>query len=523
MAAWWQSAVIYQIYPRSFQDSDGDGIGDLKGILQRLDHLEALGVDAIWLSPVFPSPMADFGYDVSDYCDVDPLFGSLADLDKLIAEAHARKLRVILDFVPNHSSDQHPWFIESRSSRLSAKRDWYIWQDPAADGGPPNNWGSTFGGSAWDYDAATGQYFYHAFLKEQPDLNWRHPQVQAAMHDVLRFWMRRGVDGFRIDVLWHLMKDPQFRDNPVNPDWQPGMPDITRTLRTQSCDHPDILGIVEGLRNVADEFEDRVLIGELYRPLERLVDYYGPQGKGVHLPFNFHLMDVEWRARDLAELVQTYEGLLPEGAWPNWVLGNHDQPRIASRLGPEQARIAMMLLLTLRGTPTLYQGDELGLPDAIVAADQVRDPWALREPDANVGRDPQRSPMPWDGGTHSGFSSAKPWLPLVDHWRTLNVAVQEGDAGSMLALTRQLLKVRRSSQALSLGTYRLICAEGTLLVYERRWEEERKLIALNLGSEPVELRGIVPNRTRPCAGTHMPIETVAGDGLAANEGIVVDL
>ena len=221
-AAWWQSAVIYQIYPRSFQDSDGDGIGDLNGILQRLDYIQALGVDAIWLSPVFPSPMADFGYDVSDYCDVDALFGSLADLDQLIAAARAKNLRVILDFVPNHSSDRHPWFIESRSSRYSAKRDWYIWQDPAADGGPPNNWGSTFGGSAWDYDAATGQYFYHAFLKEQPDLNWRNPQVRAAMHDVLRFWMRRGVDGFRIDVLWHLMKDPQFRDNPLNPDWQAG-------------------------------------------------------------------------------------------------------------------------------------------------------------------------------------------------------------------------------------------------------------------------------------------------------------
>ena len=438
MQAWWQRGAIYQVYPRSFLDSNGDGIGDLEGLRRKLGYLQELGVEAVWISPVFPSPMADFGYDVSDYCDVDPLFGSLADLDRVIAEAHAHGLKVILDFVPNHTSDRHPWFEQSRSSRNDDKRDWYIWRDPAPDGGPPNNWGSMFGGSGWTFDERTGQYYYHAFLREQPDLNWRNPQLRAAMHDVLRFWLRRGVDGFRIDVLWHLMKDPTLRDDPPNPDWRPGMPDITRNRRIHSCDHPDVIDVTLELRRVCDEFADRVLIGELYRPLERLVAYYGPQLDGVQLPFNFHLLDADWTPAAIADLVARYEALLPQGAWPNWVLGNHDQSRVATRLGRAQAPLAMMLLLTLRGTPTIYQGDELGLEDAVIPPDRIRDPWALNEPGIG-GRDPERSPMPWDASPHAGFSSGEPWLPLADGWETRNVAQQSGDPRSLLELTRQLL------------------------------------------------------------------------------------
>ena len=332
---WWKSAVIYQVYPWSFQDTDGDGIGDLKGVERRLDHLVSLGVDAVWLSPIFPSPMADFGYDVADYCGVDPRFGTLADFDRLIASAHAKGLKLLLDFVPNHSSTEHPWFVESRSSRSNPKRDWYIWRDPAPGGGPPNNWISDMGGSAWEWDDATGQFYLHAFLKEQADLNWRNPDVRAAMMDVLRFWFDRGVDGFRIDVLWHMAKAQGLPDNPPNPAWLPGMADMARVLQTNSTDQPQAHEIAAQMRKVADAYPgDRVLIGEIYLPTEKLVTYYGtPAVPEVQLPFNFALIDAPWTAADLHRIIADYEAALPPGGWPNWVLGNHDRPRIAQRVG----------------------------------------------------------------------------------------------------------------------------------------------------------------------------------------------
>jgi alpha-glucosidase len=285
--AWWQSGIVYQVYPRSFQDSDGDGVGDLRGIARRLDHLVALGVDAVWLSPIYPSPMADFGYDISDYTGVDPLFGTLADFDALVAKAHGLGLKLILDFVPNHTSDQHPWFIESAASRTSPKRDWYLWRDPALDGGPPNNWLSNFGGPGWTLNEATGQSYYHSFLPQQPDLNWRNPEVVAAMHDVLRFWLKRGVDGFRVDVMWMMIKDDQFRDDPPNPDYQPGGSSHDRLLPLYTADRPEVHEVVAGLRSVLDEYADRVLIGELYLPIDRLATYYGPHLNEAQLPFNF--------------------------------------------------------------------------------------------------------------------------------------------------------------------------------------------------------------------------------------------
>ena len=382
--------MIYQIYPRSFQDTNGDGIGDLKGIERRLDYLASLGVDAIWISPIYPSPMADFGYDVADYCGVDPRFGTLADFDDLLAQAHARGLKVLLDFVPNHTSDRHPWFVESRSSRDNPKRDWYIWRDPAPDGGPPNNWISDFGGSAWEWDEATGQYYYHAFLKEQPDLNWRNPAVQAAMYDVMRFWFDRGVDGFRIDVLWHMIKAADFPDNPPNPAYQPAMGDMHRVLQLHSTDQPEVHEIAADMRAIADSYGaegrgERVLIGEIYLPVDRLMHYYGRERAGVHLPFNFQLVDAPWEARALATLIADYEAALPPGGWPNWVLGNHDRPRVAAKRGQAQARVAAMLLLTLRGTPTLYYGDELGLTDVAIPPAEVQDPRELREPGLGLG------------------------------------------------------------------------------------------------------------------------------------------
>jgi alpha-glucosidase len=481
---WWQRGVLYQIYPRSFADGNGDGVGDLRGIISRLDHLTDLGVDALWLSPIFPSPMADFGYDVCDYTGIDPLFGTLDEFDSLLAEAHRRGLKLVLDFVPNHTSDRHPWFVESRASRTNPRRDWYLWRDPAPDGGPPNNWLSTFGGSAWRLDPLTGQYYYHAFLESQPDLNWRNPSVRAAMLDVLRFWLDRGVDGFRVDVLWHLIKDAQFRDNPPNPDFRPGDPPHERQIMLYSADRPEIHELVAELRRVVDEYDDRVLIGEIYLPIERLVAYYGADLKGAHLPFNFQLLETRWNARGIAALIDQYEAAVPRGAWPNWVLGNHDRPRIATRVGMAQARVAAMLLLTLRGMPTLYYGDELGMRNVPIAPEQVRDPYEKNVPGIGVGRDPCRTPMQWDSSPSAGFTSGEPWLPVADDYPVVNVQSERADPTSILSLYRALLALRRAEQALSIGRYEPVAMTGDLVAYVRSHGERRFLVALNLGSEP---------------------------------------
>jgi alpha-glucosidase len=501
---WWKAAVVYQIYPRSFQDTDGDGVGDLPGIILRLPYLVGLGVDALWISPIFPSPMRDFGYDICDYTGVDPLFGTMADFDLLLASAHRDGLRLILDFVPNHTSDRHPWFVDSRSSRASPKRDWYLWRDPAPGGGPPNNWLSEFGGSAWTLDPRSGQYYYHAFLPEQPDLNWRNSDVVRAMHDVMRFWLRKGVDGFRVDVIWHLMKDDQFRDNPINPAYAPGMPPHQKVLPLYTADLPAVHDIVSGLRRVVDEFPERLLIGEIYLPFERLVAYYGHDLAGVHLPFNFALLYAPWDARTISALIDEYEAALPAGGWPNWVLGNHDRARIASRVGSAQARIAAMLLLTLRGTPTIYYGDEIGMAQVPIPTDRVRDPFEKRVPGIGVGRDGARTPMQWDGSDFAGFSTVEPWLPIADGFRSRNVAQQLRDAFSIYHLYRRLISARRQQPALSAGTYRSLPAQGNVLLYLRQAGSARMLIALNFGSEAIS--------------TPLPSEVAAGRILVSSFG-----
>jgi alpha-glucosidase len=483
-APWWQKAVIYQIYPRSFQDSDGDGVGDLAGILRRVDYLAWLGVGAVWICPIYPSPMADFGYDVADYIGIDPLFGTMADFDRLVSALHERGIRIVLDFVPNHTSDQHPWFQEARASRASPRRDWYIWRDPAPDGGPPNNWVSQAGGSAWALDQATGQYYYHAFLAQQPDLNWRNPAVRDAMYDALRFWLARGVDGFRVDVLWHMIKDAEFRDDPWNPNYLEGQPDFRRVQAVHSADQPEVIEIAQEMRQVLAEYPgERLLIGEIYLPVERLVAYYGTDLGAVHLPFNFNLMWAPWQPAAIMRLIESYEAVLPPGGWPSWVLGNHDQMRIASRVGPAQARVAMMLLLTLRGTPTLYNGDELGLENVPIPPEQARDPFGFNMPGTGQGRDPQRTPMPWDGTAHCGFTAGEPWLPLGADHAARSVEAQKRDAGSMLALTRALLELRRREPALSQGGWAPVGAQGEVLAYARTCGAQRVTIVLNL--EPV--------------------------------------
>jgi alpha-glucosidase len=485
--SWWRHGIFYQIYPRSFQDSNADGVGDIAGIIDRLPYLRSLGVDAVWLSPIFPSPMADFGYDISDYTGIDPLFGTMEDFDALIDAAHASGLRVILDLVPNHTSDRHPWFMASRSSRDDLKRDWYIWRDPAPDGGAPNNWLSEFGGSAWEYDATTGQYFYHAFLARQPDLNWRNPAVRHAIHDVMRFWLSKGVDGFRVDVIWHLIKDAQFRDNPLNPNFKPGRPPYERILPLYSTDQAEVHEVIAQMRRVIDEFDSRVLIGEIYLPLERLVAYYGKNLEGAHLPFNFALLSAPWDARGIEKIIFEYESVVPPGAWPNWVLGNHDRPRVASRVGREQARLAAMLLLTLRGTPTLYYGDEIGMRQVAIAPDQVRDPFEKNVPGIGMGRDGCRTPMQWSATPHAGFSTATPWLPVADDFSHENVVNLDADSRSILSLYKALIGLRKKLPQLVSGDYVPVAAQGDLLLFRRQSEGRAVVVALNLGADPVSL------------------------------------
>ncbi|MBV8716551.1 MAG: DUF3459 domain-containing protein [Chloroflexi bacterium] len=513
---WWQRGLIYQVYPRSFLDSNADGTGDLPGITQKLEYLQWLGVDAIWISPIYPSPMVDFGYDVANYTDVDPIFGTLADFDELLKQAHAKDIRVILDYVPNHTSDQHPWFRESRASRTNAKRDWYIWRDT------PNNWLSVFGGSAWTFDEATRQYYYHAYLKEQPDLNWRNPAVQDAMYDVLRFWFDKGVDGFRIDALRQVMKHQDLPDNPPNPNWQPGRDPYQSLLLTYSADQPELMDVVHRFREVAEEYKDRVLIGELWLSIQRLVAYYGENGRGLHLPFNFHLILTPWQARQISGLIDTYEQALPPDAWPNWVLGNHDRSRIATRVGAAQARVAAMLLLTLRGTPTLYNGDEIGMHDVPIPPELVQDPFEHNVPGIGAGRDPERTPLQWNDFPNAGFTAAKePWLPLADDYRSCNVAAQQSDPRSMLSLHRALIDLRRKMPALSVGTYMHVYTDDDLLVYERAVAQERVRVALNLSHRERQLEWRAP-RGKVLLSTHLDRDGEVGPrlDLRPDEGVV---
>jgi alpha-glucosidase len=532
MIPWWQSGVVYQIYPLSFADSNGDGLGDLAGIRARLPYLRELGVDALWISPFYPSPLADFGYDVSDYCDVDPRFGSLADFDALVADVHRAGLRVILDFIPNHCSEQHPWFQEARSSRDNPRRDWFIWQDPRPDGGPPNNWLAEFGGSAWQLEEATGQYYLHSFLKEQPDLNWRNPEVRRALCDVLRFWVARGVDGFRVDAIHHLFKDTELRDNPKNPDYRPGMGPRRQLIRRYTTDLPEVHAAAREMRAALGDTAsgdvargrdgERLLIGEAYLPFDRLMLYYGEQLDGFHLPFNFHLIQTRWDAALLRPMIASYEAHLPPGAWPNWVLGNHDRSRIASRVGPAQARVAALLLCTLRGTPTLYYGDELGMRDVPIAPEQVHDPFEKNVPGLGLGRDPERTPMQWSAGKYAGFSSAKPWLPVAADHPQVNVERQEKDPDSLLRLYRALLTLRRAEPALAIGSYAELDVPPPLLGYLRQHGQRQLGVLLNL-SASAQPGGVPPafRHARVALSTHPGrAGTALGADLRADEGVL---
>ncbi|CAN5786832.1 alpha-amylase family glycosyl hydrolase [soil metagenome] len=476
-APWWQSAVVYQIYPRSFADSSGDGIGDLQGIRARLDHLAWLGIDAIWLSPFYRSPMADFGYDVSDYCDVDPLFGTLADFDALVADAHDRGIKVIVDWVPNHTSDQHPWFADSRSGTNSEKRDWYVWREPTPDGAPPNNWIQTWTEDqpTWTLDPTTDQWYLHLFLPEQPDLNWRNPQVVAAMHDVLRFWLDRGVDGFRMDVLHALGKDRDLVDDPAE------MLPIPHSALNH---HESTYEIVRGLRSVLEEYEgDRMMVGEVFLLDTALVASYYDGGQGLHLAFNFPPLFTPWDAGlwrfRIDEVVREIE---PQG-WPSWVLSNHDQPRHRTRYGSEaRARAAAVLLLGLRGTPFLYAGEELGLEDASVPEDRIVDPG---------GRDGCRAPVPWTGAPDHGWGTDDAWLPWPPDAGSRNVEDLVADASSIVHLYRRLLAARKASTALQIGGQVLLDAPEGVVAWDRTHEGDDRRLLVNFTGAPIAVAHLV--------------------------------
>ena len=464
---WWRSAVVYQVYPRSFADSNGDGHGDLEGIRRHLDHLQWLGVDALWVSPFYPSPMRDGGYDVMDYCDVDPRFGTLKDFDRLLSDLHQRGLRLLVDWVPNHTSDLHPWFVESRASRDSPKRAWYIWRDQ------PNNWRAAIeGGSAWTLDEPTDQYYLHFFLPEQPDLNWTEPQVVEAMHRTLRFWLDRGVDGFRIDAVHCIGKDPGFADDPR---CFAGLP------MSDFNDQPATHEVLRGVRRLVDSYEgDRVTLGEVdIRSTERVMTYYG-SGDELHLAFNFPPLDAPWDAVVWQSVINEVEHHLPEAAWPTWVLSNHDNRRHRTRYGGSllRARAAAVLLLTLRGTPFIYQGEELGLLDVELLPHDWVDPG---------GRDGPRAPIPWERESPFGWRGEPPYLPFPPEAAERNVAAQRADPESIAHLYRDLIAVRRASPALSGGDWKPVEAPKDVIGFRRSTAGDQRVILVNFAGHAEEI------------------------------------
>jgi alpha-glucosidase len=539
---WWRRAVFYEIYPRSFKDSDGDGVGDLNGITSKLDYLAALGVDAVWITPFYPSPQVDFGYDVSDYESVDPRFGTLADFDRLVREAHKRHIKIVIDFVLNHTSDQHPFFKESRASRTSPKRDWYIWRDPRPDGSPPNNWSSSFGPVAWTLDEKTGQCYYHYFYEQQPDLNWRNPAVERRMFETVRFWLRRGADGFRLDAVNYLFEDPQLRDNPVLPELRPGTTTGEHLQEKKyNRDLPEVQDVLVRLRAFTDRINpESVLIGEAYVPKwEELLRYYGPAENGLQLPFNFFLVMNEARTRLDASVfrsvIEESEKAL-RGRWTTYVLSNHDIPRAFDRYGDgrhndEIAKLMATMLLTLRGSPFLYYGEEIGMTTTEPkTVEEVRDPVGKRYWPANKGRDGERTPMQWDATAHAGFTTGKPWLWIPASAAARNVAVEERDPSSLLNFYRRLIALRRQSPALLDGTYTNLGEDPKVFAYQRRAPMQTLIVALNMSGEartlslselsPVSASNLVVRlSSQPEAGGRVTDE---GLRLAPFEAVIVE-
>ena len=483
---WWKHGVVYQIYPRSFYDTNGDGVGDLPGVIAKLDYLQDLGVDAIWLSPVNTSPMYDFGYDVSDYRGIDPLFGTAEDFDRLIDEAHGRDIRIVMDLVLNHTSHEHAWFQASRQSRDNPHSDWYIWHD-GKNGKPPNNWRAMFGGRSWTWDEQRQQYYLHNFLPQQPDVNWRHPDLKKAIFDDLRYWLDKGIDGFRLDVINFLIKDEQLRDNGWHLGTSPRPYDLQ--VHTHDKDQPENLDLMKEFRLLTDQYSDRMMVGEIYAPTPNpklSATYVGNGSDHLHMAFDFSIMYRKgWHARIFFEVLDHWYRCLPQDGWPCFVLSNHDQPRGRTRYGGgkhslDRAKVAAALLLTARGTPFLYYGEELGMENGKVGRKELQDPVGLRYWPLHPGRDPERTPMLWSGDAHAGFSTVKPWLPLNKDWQDQHVEAQLADDRSMLHLHRRLLRLRRQHAALQMGTWEpLNDGKDNTLMFRRRWQDTSILVLLN--------------------------------------------
>jgi alpha-glucosidase len=487
---WWQNAVFYEIYPRSFADSNNDGIGDLNGITSKLDYLHELGVDAIWITPCFPSPQVDFGYDVSDYEAIDPMYGTMEDFDRLLKEAKKRNIRVILDFVVNHTSDQHKWFLDSRSSKTSKYRDWYIWRD-GKNGGPPNNWQSEFGVPAWTFDKKTGQYYYNYFYPQQPDLNWRNPTVKDAMLDVTRFWYKRGVAGFRLDAVDTLFEDPNLTDNPPSPGKDKfGRPNFARIYNTKL---PEVHDVLQDLRKIADQY-DAVLIGETWtKDITELKNYYGENSNELQMPMD--LMFGTVNKLSAPEFRRQIAAVDSAGGWPVFVISNHDMVRSYNRYGDgvhndEIAKLMASLYLTLRGSPIMYYGEELGMQNNDPKRkEDVKDPQGITGWPGEIGRDGERTPMQWNDAKNAGFSNAKPWLPVPPTYKTHNVAAESKDPNSILSVYRQLLAMRHNEPALLNGTYTAINEDDpNVLAYLRKDKNEAILVLLNMSNTPQKIK-----------------------------------
>lgn len=528
----WASRTIYQIYPRSFKDSNNDGIGDLPGIIEKLDYLKgtpnSLGIDAVWISPIYKSPMKDFGYDVSNYCEIDPIFGNLEDFDRLVNEAHKRDIKVIMDYIPGHTSIEHPWFLESKSSHSNPKRDWYIWKDPKPDGSPPNNWLSVFGGSRWEKDKKTNQYYLHTFIKEQADLNWRNEEVKKAMLDVLRFWLKRGVDGFRIDAFEHVFKEQQFLDQPFNTSFRQGADDpFDEFQHIYTRNQPELLELIKIFTKVLSEYgNDKFFVTESYSEIPQLIKLY-KAGNNSHAPFNFQFISLPWDAQVYKKHVDEFDKLVGSNYIPTYVLGNHDRHRITSRIGEKNARVAAMLLLTLRGIPTIYYGDELGMKDVFIPKDQIQDPFEKNMPGLGFGRDPERTPMQWDSSSFAGFSQNKPWLPLTEDYPKTNVKKELKDPHSILNLYKTLLTVRKASQALHAGTYTSLTLNNpSVFAYLRESGSEKILVVLNFSTEK-QLVSFPFAQARPMASTlikqYPALMDISHYKLLPHEGIIVSL
>jgi alpha-glucosidase len=481
---WWQEGVIYQIYPRSFSDSNGDGLGDLGGIFARLDYLAKLGIDAIWISPFFPTPDKDFGYDITNHVDVDPRFGNLETFDRLVAEAHHRDIHVILDLVLNHTSDQHPWFLESRSSRDNPRRDWYIWKDK------PNNWQSWFGGPAWEVDPITKAYYLHIFAKEQPDVNWQNPELRKAQLDVFRFWLERGVDGFRLDVFNAYFKHPDLPDNPP----KFGLRGFDKLGHIHDMDQPELIPFLQELRALVDSYPERYLVGETYlSTLEKVISYCGPDKLHAAFSFDFTFMQLifPWNPRWIMKQVNKREQKFNEaGIWPTTVMSNHDLPRAASRYGRGEddfkPMLAMTLLLTLRGTPYIYYGEEIGMRNIHLSRSEILDPVGKKYWPVYKSRDLCRAPMQWDDSAFAGFSTTKPWLPVHPNYKERNVLLQETNPGSIFNFTKNLIALRKDNPALRHGGFVPLTTMRTALVFLRQTVEQTVLVGLNFNGRKVK-------------------------------------